>query len=154
MSSLEAIIDSPANLEMKRALAVRMILFDFKTEDIGALLNVSNSFVSQWKIRFENEGAEALTLHYTGGKGFLTDDPREEIIFYLRLQPHYSVEELRDYLEYHYGVVYHSKQSYYDLLNEARLSWHKTQAANPDRDDAQVLQKREEIKKKTRGTSS
>ncbi|MFO1434226.1 MAG: winged helix-turn-helix domain-containing protein [Candidatus Competibacteraceae bacterium] len=50
---------------------------------------------------------------------------------------------LRDYIEYHYGVVYHSKQSYYDLLHEARLSWHKTKAANPNRDEVQVLQKRE-----------
>jgi putative transposase len=152
MSSLDDMIDLPANREVKRALAVKMILFDFKTEAICALLNVSDAFVSKWKIRFENEGAEALKLPYQGGTGFLTADQREEILFYLRMQPHYSVEALRDYLEYHSGVVYHSKQSYYDLLNEARLSWHKTQAANPKRDDAQVLQKREEIKK-TRGTS-
>jgi len=58
------------------------------------------------------------------------------------------VEELKDYIEYHYGVVYHSKQSYYDLLQEAGLSCHRTQAANPKRDEAQVLRKREEIKKK------
>jgi putative transposase len=147
MSSLEDIIDLPANLEVKRALAVKMILFDFKTEDIGALLTVSDAFVSQWKIRFENEGAEALKLHYKGGKGFLTADQRDEIIFHLRMPPHYSVEALRDYIEYHYGVVYHSKQSYYDLLQAGGLSWHQTQAANPNRDEAQVLQKREEIKK-------
>ena len=153
MLSLKDIIDSPANLEMKRALAVRMILFDFKTEDICALLNVSDAFVSKWKIRFENEGAEALKLHYKGGTGFLTADQRDELLFHLRRQPHYSVEALRDYLEYHYGVVYHSRQSYYDLLNEARLSWHKTQAANPNRDDAQVLQQREEIKKTNRASS-
>ena len=47
MLSLEDIIDSPAHLEMKRALAVRMILFDFKTEAICALLNVSDAFVSK-----------------------------------------------------------------------------------------------------------
>jgi putative transposase len=148
MSSLEDIIDLPANLEVKRALAVKMIIFDFKTEDICALLNVSDSFVSKWKIRFENEGADALKLNYKGGKGFLTEDQRDEILFYLRMQPHYSVEELRDYIEYHYDVVYHSKQSYYDLLKEGRQSWHQTQAANPNRDEAQVLQKREEIKQK------
>ena len=112
MSSLDDIIDLPENLEMKRALAVKMILFDFKTEDSCALLNVSASFVSKWKIRFENEGAEALKLNYQGGKGFLTDDQRDEIIFHLSMQPHYSVEALRDYIEYHYGVVYQSKQSY------------------------------------------
>jgi len=147
MSSLEDIIDLPANLEVKRALAVKMILFDFKTEDICALLNVSASFVSKWKIRFENEGTEALKLNYKGGKGFLTDDQRDEIILYLRMQPHYSVEELRDYIEYHYGVVYQSKQSYYDLLQAGGLSWHQTEAVNPKRDETQVLQKREEIKK-------
>jgi len=130
-----------------------MILFDFKTEDICALLNVSEAFVSKWKIRFENEGASALKLNYKGGKGFLTDDQRDEIIFFLRRQPHYSVEALRDYIERHYGVVYHSKQSYYDLLKAGRLSWHRTQAANPNRDEAQVLQKREAIKK-TRGAPS
>ena len=147
MSSLEDIIDLPANLEVKRALAVKMILFDFKTEDICALLNVSDAFVSKWKIRFENEGAEALKLNYKGGTGFLTEDQRDEIIFYLRMQPHYSVKELRDYIEHHYGVVYHSKQSYYDLLKAGRMSWHQTQAVNPQRDEAQVQRKREEIKK-------
>ena len=45
-------------------------------------------------------------------------------------------------------MVYHSKPSDYDLLQEGRLSWHQTQAANPNREEAQVLQKREEIKKK------
>ena len=147
MPSLEDIINSPANLEMKRALAVKMILFDFKTEDICALLNVSHAFVSKWKIIFENEGTGALKVSYKGGKGFLTEDQREEIIFYLRMQPHYSVEALRDYLDTHYGVVYQSKQSYYDLLAAGGLSWHQTQANNPNRDETQVWRRREEIKK-------
>ena len=43
-------------------------------------------------------------------------------------------------------MVYHSKPSYYDLLNEGRRSWHQTQAANPNREEAQGLRKREEIK--------
>jgi putative transposase len=152
MSSLDNIIDLRANLEVKRALAVKMILFEFKTEDICALLNVSDAFVSKWKIRFENGGASALKLNYKGGTGFLTADQRDEIIFYLRMQPHYSVEELRDYIEHHHGVVYHSKQSYYDLLKAGRMSWHQTQAVNPQRDEAQVQRKREEIKK-TSGAS-
>ena len=59
-----------------------MILFDFKTEDICALLNGSEAFVSKWKSRFENEGASALKLNYKGDKGFLTDDQRDEIIFF------------------------------------------------------------------------
>jgi len=41
MLTLNDIIDSNENLEMKRALAVKMILLDFRTEDICAVLDVS-----------------------------------------------------------------------------------------------------------------
>ena len=34
------------------------------------------------------------------------------------------------------------------MLKEAGLRWHHTQAINPERDEGQVLLKREEIKKK------
>lgn len=42
MSSLDEMIDSPKGLEIKRALAVKMILQDFKTKDICTLLDVSD----------------------------------------------------------------------------------------------------------------
>lgn len=148
MATLEDIINSPENLEVKRALAVKMFLFDFKTEDICTLLNVSDLFVSKWKIIYENEGAKALKVNDQGGTGFLTEEQRIKILLHLKNKPHYSVEELRDYIERHFGIVYQSKQSYYDLLKAAGLSWHQTQAVNPKRDEGQVLQKREEIKKK------
>jgi putative transposase len=147
MSTLEDIISSPENLEVKRALAVKMFLFDFKTEDICMLLDVSDSFVSKWKIIYENEGASALKVNYQGGTGFLTEVQHIQIMVHLKNQPHCSVEELRDYIERQFGIVYQSKQSYYDFLKEAGLSWHQTQAVNPKRDEGQVLLKREEIKK-------
>ena len=148
MLNLEEIIDSPEGREIKRALAVKMVLHGFKTKDICDLLEVSDSFISKWKTTYEHEGANGLRLHYQGGTGFLTESQRDEIFFHLRDKPHYSVEELRDLIEHRYGVVYQSKQSYYDLLKDAGLSWHQTQAINPKRDEDQVLQKREEIKKK------
>ena len=77
----------------------------------------------------------------------MTADQRDESIFHLSMQPHYSVEALRDDIEYHYGVVYQSQPSYDDLLQAGGLSWHQTQAANPNREEAPVWQKREEIKK-------
>ena len=146
MLTLSDIIGSKDNLEMKRALAVKMVFLGFDTKNICALLDVSDYFVSKWKILYENEGAEALRLQYIGGKEFLTEDERYEIIYHLRNLPNCTVEELKDYIEFHYGVVYQSRQSYYDLLKEARLSWHRTQAMNPKHDEAQVLLKREEIK--------
>ena len=89
-----------------------------------------------------------MKVNYQGGAGFLTEKQRIQILLHLKDQPHYSVEELRDYIEQQFGVVYQSKQSYYDLLKAAGLSWHQTQAVNPKRDEAQVLRAREEIKTK------
>jgi len=147
MLNLEDIIDSSASLELKRALAVKMILLDFETKNICDLLNVSESFVSKWKVIYENKGAEGLRLNYKGSTGFLSGAQRGEILLYLKGQSHCSVEALSEYIERHYGVVFRSKQSYYDLLKAAGLSWHRTQAVNPKRDAAQVARKREAIKK-------
>jgi len=101
MLTLSDIIGSKDNLEMKRALAVKMVFLGFDTKNICALLDVSDSFVSKWKILYENEGAEALRLQYKGGKGFLTEDERYEMIYHLRNLPHCTVEELKDYIEFH-----------------------------------------------------
>jgi putative transposase len=147
MLELEDIIGSLEGLEVKRALAVKMILHDFKTKEICELLDVSDSFVSKWKTIYENEGAKGLKLKYKGGTSLLTESQRFEILYHLKDKTHYRVEELMDWIERRYGVVYQSKQPYYDLLKEAGLSWHKTQATNPKRDERQVLLRREEIKK-------
>jgi len=93
MATLEDIIDSPENLEVKRARAVKMFLFDFKTEEICTLLNVSDSLVSKWKIMYENEGASALKVNDQGGTGFLTEQQRIQILLHLDNKPHGSVEE-------------------------------------------------------------
>ncbi len=147
MLTLEEIIDAPEGREIKRAIAVKMVVLGFKTKDVCDLLDASDSFVSKWKTIYENEGADGLRLRYKGSAGFLTELQRNQIIFHLKDKPHFSVEELRDLIERRYGVVYQSKQSYYDLLKEAGLSWHRTQATNPKRDEGRVLLKREEIKK-------
>ena len=150
MSTLDDIINSTENLEIKRALAIKMFFSDFKVEDICKLLNVSDSFVSKWKMIYENKGASALKVKYQGGPGYLTEQQRIQILLHLNNQPHCSVEELRDYIEDQFGIVYQSKQSYYDLLKAGGLTWHQTQAVNPQRDEQQVLQKREAIKKNWR----
>jgi len=49
------------------------------------------------KVIYENEGPEALRLQYKGGKWFLTEDERYEIIYHLRNLPQCTVEELKDY---------------------------------------------------------
>lgn len=75
MTTLDDFINVPECREARRALAVKMVLMNFKTKDICELLNVSDAFVSKWKIIYENEGASALELKYKGGTGFLNRNP-------------------------------------------------------------------------------
>jgi putative transposase len=77
-------------------------------------------------------------------------EQRQEIEDWLGAQETVTVEEVRDYIDAHYGLVYQSKQSYYDLLEASGLSYHRTEKGNPKRDEAQVLARREEIKKNWR----
>jgi len=73
-----------------------------------------------------------LKVNYQGGTGFLTETQRIQILLHLKDKPHCSVEELRDYIEAQFGIVYQSKQSYYDLLKAGGLSWHQTKRSTPN----------------------
>jgi transposase len=106
MLKLEDIIDAEEGREIKRALAVKMVLEEIKTHVICKVLEVSASFVSKWKNVYEAEGAEGLLLNYKGSKSFLTPEQRDEVVVYLRNLSHFSIEALRDHIESIYGVVY------------------------------------------------
>lgn len=147
MLTLEEMIDAKEGREIKRAVAVKMSLQGFQTKDICELLEVSDAFVSKWKIIYQNQGAEGLRLQYHGSEGFLTAAQRDEVIVEWRGRTTCEVAELRDWIESRYGVVYKSKQSYYDILAEVAMSRRKTQPENPKRDEQQVLVKRDDIKK-------
>jgi putative transposase len=161
MLSLENIIsNSKDSREVKRALAVKMIIKGFLVKEIELILQVKRSFISKWKLIYETEGAPALLLKYKGKQSYLTPDLRKKVLAFITQKNTFSVEELRDYLEENYNVVYKSKQSYYDLLKDAGLSWKRTEfedkvflqktlssKVNPKRNDDLVEQKRQEIQK-------
>jgi len=148
MITIENIIGSKEGREIRRSLAVKMLLKGYDTKDICDLSGVSDSSVSKWKIIYENKGADALLSGYKGSESFLTDIEKKEIISYLQSKTHFGIEELRDYIGNKYGVTYKSKQSYYELFYAAKLSWHKSRKTNPKKDDEKVLLKREEIQNK------
>lgn len=133
--------------ECKRALAVKLDLLDYSSALIEDLLGVSGSFIRKWRKQYEQYGIDRLYLHYQGSQGYLSSKERTEVIAFLKTKDYYSVEALRDYIDEQYAVVYQSKQSYYDLLHEAHISWKKTEKSNPARDEATVLAKREALKK-------
>jgi transposase len=86
-------------------------------------------------------------LGYRGRESYLGEEERQGILRGIGGQETVSIEAVRDYVEAHYGVVYRSKQSSYDLVEAGGMSYHRSEKHNPKRDEAQILTRREEIKK-------
>lgn len=82
-----------------------------------------------------------------GSESYLSIDQRQESEEWLGAQETITVEEVREEIEARYGIVYQAKQSYYDLLDASGLSYHRTEKSNPKRNEAQVRERRDEIKK-------
>lgn len=149
METLDDLINEATDSrETKRALTVKMLEASLSPQSIANLLNVSEQYVSKWKIRYEKEGVHGLRLAYQGKKPYLSKEERLELVNWIKTHQTITIEVLRDYIESQYGVVYDSKQSYYELLSEGEMSYHRTTGINPKYDETKVLDKREEIKKK------
>jgi putative transposase len=149
METLDDLInDATDSRETKRALTVKMLQTGLSPQSIAHLLNVSEQYVSKWKIRYEKAGVLGLRLGYQGKKPYLKEQEQLQVVEWIKTHESITLEALRDYLENQYAIIYDSKQSYYDLLSEAGMSYHRTTASNPQYDEAMVLEKREAIKKK------
>lgn len=148
MKNLDEIInESRDGGEVKRALGVKMRVSGMATSQICELLNVSAQYVSKWHGTYLAEGTPGLLLGYQGSESYLSGEARTQVIEWISGHETISPETVRDYVEGQFGVVYQSKQSYYDLLAAVGLSYHKSQKQNPKRDEAQVKERRAAIKK-------
>ncbi len=131
--------------EITRAMAVKMLLCGYKHKEIMPVLDVSSGFITTWKKAFFQNGVEALKLAYKGSKGFLDAQQHSEIIEWLRSRDRWTFNELEYQIASKYGITFESKQSYYDLFNEARISWKKSQASNPKHDPELVALKKKKF---------
>lgn len=148
MDKLTKLIEETTDVrELKRALSVKLGEEGMATEAIGAVLQVTPRAVRKWRRRYEQEGVEGLHVRYRGSESYLGVEHRQELEDWLGAQETITIEEVRDEVEARYGIVYQSKQSYYDLLEASGLSYHRTEKGNPNRNEAHVLERREEIKK-------
>ena len=148
MKSLDEMIDESKDVrEVKRALSVKMVEHGLTPATVSVLLNVSVQYVSKWKVTYEAVGVDGLLLGYQGGSSYLRESERDAVVGWIKSHETLSIEALRDYLEGTYGIVYQSKQSYYDLLDAGGMSYHHSEKRNPKRDEAQVQARRAEIKK-------
>jgi len=149
-NELESFIKTTRNsLELKRALAVQNTVVKGRPwDDVAQELGVCRTFICKWRSRYKKHGVEGLRLGYQGSKSYLSAEEKQEIISWLHEQEHWSVNALRDEIDLRYDVVYKSKQSYYALMHQAKLSWKKTQKRNSRHDPELVETKRNEIENK------
>lgn len=137
----EFIQSNPDPRELKRALAVQMVLQEYTYFEIRDVLQVSVGFISKWKQIFEEQGAAGLFLQHQGSSGYLNVQQRQAVMGWLQQKNYWNLSELQQYIEDTYEVVFASKQSYYDLFTGAGISWKKTQKRNPKADPVLVEKK-------------
>ena len=131
--------------EYRRALAVKLAFQGYLYEAISDMLDVTPGFVSQAKQAYETQGTAGLTLKYQGSQPYLSASERQSVIDWLKTQEEWSVERLHAYIESTYGVVFQSRQSYYQLLADAGITNKKAQRANPKRDEQRVAAKKKRL---------
>lgn len=141
----EFIQSNPEARELRRAVAVKMALAGEPYSKITKLIGMHKSCITSWKQKFLAKGLDGIKLGYQGSSSYLTPEQRAETITMLQTQKSWYLDELVSYLDEHYGVIYQSKQSYYDLLSAAGISWKKSQKVNPNANPELVKKKREEI---------
>ncbi len=137
----EFIQSNPDPRELKRALAVQMVMREYSYFEIRDVLQVSVGFISKWKQMFEEQGIAGLRLKHQGSSGYLDVVARQEVINWLQQKNYWNLSELQQHIEDKYQVRFASNQSYYDLFQQAGLSWKKTQKRNPKKDPELVEKK-------------
>jgi putative transposase len=128
--------------EYRRALAVKLALQGYLYQAISEMLDVTSGFISQAKKAYETAGTTGLTLKYQGTQPYLAEDDRQTVINWLKAQHEWSNERIHDYIATTYGVVFQSRQSYYQLLADAEITYKRAQRDNPKADPERVAAKK------------
>lgn len=137
----EFIQSNPDARELKRAVAVQMFLKGYKHREIGESLGVSSGLISKWTQVYEHQGGAGLKLAYQGSVGYLEPGQRQALIVWLQSKSYWNLAEVQGYIQDEYDVVFGSKQSYYTLFEQARISWKKKQKRNP-KEDPKLVEKK------------
>jgi putative transposase len=131
--------------EYRRALAVKLALQGYLYEVISDMLDVTPGFVSQAKQAYQTQGTAGLMLKYHGSQPYLSDSERQAVIEWLKKEQEWSVERLHTHIETTYGIIFQSRQSYYQLLADAGITHKQAQRANPKRDEKRVAAKKKRL---------
>ena len=143
---------NPDPRELKRALAVQMVQQDYRHWQIQNLLQVSSGFISKWTQAYQQQGAQGLRLQHKGSVGYLDAQQQQDTLNWLKQKNYWNLQELQTYVDEHHGVIFQSRQSYYELFHKAGISWKKTQKRNP-RQNPELVEKKTGDYPLARGTT-
>ena len=91
------------------------------------------------------QGTTGLTLKYQGSQPYLAAEERQAVIDWLKTQQECSLDSLQAHIETTYGVVFQSRQSYYQLLADADITYKQAQRTNPKRDEERIAVKKKRL---------
>lgn len=149
----QLIQSNPDPRELKRALAVQMVIQGYTYYQIRDVLKVCIGFISKWKQHYQQHGVAGLRLRHRGSQGRLRPEQRQAVLQWLQQKNYWNLSELQEHVHQQYGVVFASKQSYYSLFEAAGISWKKTQKRNPKADE-QVVEKKTRVERVVGAASS
>lgn len=124
------------------ALAVQMSQSGYSYPQIRDILQVSVGFITASHQRYKCSGVEGLRSNYWGTQGYLDAEQKQALFRWLDGQNAWTLEEVIDYIEDEYGVVYQWLQSYYALLKDAGFSWKKAQLSHLDKNETLIQEKK------------
>lgn len=101
--------------------------------------------VSKWKTAFEPGGLAALKLVYKGAKSYLSLAAKQKIIAWLIEQETWDVSEVETHLIEEDDGVFQSRQSDYQLLKVARITWHSGEQTNPRQNQELISKKNQAL---------
>lgn len=146
IQELEAFLSQIKDVRIwKRGEAVRLRLLGFSYNEIQEILQVSSSFIAKSQRKFFERGAEGLKLEYKGSTSYLTPAQKEEVKEWLSRPERRNISELERHLIEVYEVIFKSRQSYYQLLKDSRLTWQKGNRENPRKNPEKIAEKNQEI---------
>jgi putative transposase len=100
VDDLAQLIESnPDPRELKRAVAVQMVLSGMKHREIQGVLSVSSGFISKWTQLYESGGVAGLKLGHRGSSGYLTAAQRASVMTWIKAQQYWHLPELQAHLE-------------------------------------------------------
>ena len=85
-------------------------------------------------------------LKYHGYQGYLTSEQRQSIIEWIKAQKIRNIDDLIAFIRTTYRIEFKSRQSYYDLVTAAGVTWKRAQSQHPDKDLDRIATKKKRLR--------